>query len=254
MPAGGTLSIGTVAAFVLAGAIARVVLAQPAGQPRTVWDGVYTGAQADRGKRAYESSCAHCHGQDLGGLDGPPLVGPDFLRNWTEDSLGSLLSHISSKMPADAPGTLPRTVSLEILAYLLSANGFPEGKLDLDDGLDPSRIVLTGKDGPAPLPTSTLVLVLGCFALTSPGEWLLAQGTEPVRTRDMRPESDAALSALAARPPGALVVGLLDIVQFQPQRFAGQRVALKGLLIRRQKTIAVNVMSVQPVGTTCTSQ
>jgi hypothetical protein len=107
-------------------------------------------------------------------------------------------------------------VSPDILAYLLSANGFPEGQVDLTDGLEPSLILLTGKDGPQPLPTSTLVLVLGCLESTSGGQWLLSQGTEPVRSREVRPESDAVLSVLAGRPPGTLVVGLLDVAQFQP--------------------------------------
>ena len=34
----------------------------------SVWDGVYTQAQADRGKTAYNESCAACHGDQLTGV------------------------------------------------------------------------------------------------------------------------------------------------------------------------------------------
>ena len=33
----------------------------------TVWDGVYTAAQAQLGAAAYREACASCHAEDLGG-------------------------------------------------------------------------------------------------------------------------------------------------------------------------------------------
>ena len=45
--------------------------------------GVYTQAQADAGRTAYDVSCAGCHGADLtGSSDSPALTGPNFTNAW----------------------------------------------------------------------------------------------------------------------------------------------------------------------------
>src|SRR5438034_1798154 len=41
---------------------------------RSVWDGVYTQEQANRGKTAYAEQCASCHGAELRGGDETPAV------------------------------------------------------------------------------------------------------------------------------------------------------------------------------------
>src|SRR5580692_9097642 len=49
----------------------------------SVRDGVYTAAQADRGKTLYAANCASCHGPMLDGSGAaPPLAGADFIGNW----------------------------------------------------------------------------------------------------------------------------------------------------------------------------
>src|SRR5262245_2226404 len=98
-----------------------------ATQGRSVWDGVYTAEQAAKGKETYDLYCSSCHGNDLGGIDGPTLVGNDFLRNWMEDNLNALVQKIHKRMPADAPGSLPMESVAEITAFLLRSNAFPSG-------------------------------------------------------------------------------------------------------------------------------
>ena len=46
--------------------ILTVALAAVAQTSRSVWDGVYTQEQANRGKTAYAEQCATCHGADIG--------------------------------------------------------------------------------------------------------------------------------------------------------------------------------------------
>src|SRR5689334_21161715 len=50
---------------------------------RSVWDGVYTEDQAQRGKELYAEHCVRCHGENLES-NGPvkALSGPDFAANW----------------------------------------------------------------------------------------------------------------------------------------------------------------------------
>jgi mono/diheme cytochrome c family protein len=110
--------------------------AQP--QPDTnasVWDGIYSSAQATRGKALYAKTCASCHGPMLEGSGQmPPLVGDSFTGDWDNQTVDDLFEKIQSTMPGDKPGSLTRTQNADILAYVLSFNKFPKGtkKLPID--------------------------------------------------------------------------------------------------------------------------
>ncbi len=109
--------------------LAAMVCAQ---QPASVWDGVYTATQAGRGKAFYGDKCASCHGVALDGNGtAPPLAGKDFQGNWNGQTADDLLEKIQTSMPADQPGSLSRAQNADILAFLLSSNGFPAGSTDL---------------------------------------------------------------------------------------------------------------------------
>jgi mono/diheme cytochrome c family protein len=114
-----------------ASGFAAVVLAQTT---RSVWDGVYTAAQAKRGQELYAQECASCHGSDLtGGESAPPLDGAGFLSNWTSLTVGDLFERTRLSMPENNPGKLSRAQNADLVAYLLSANRFPDGKGELDN-------------------------------------------------------------------------------------------------------------------------
>jgi mono/diheme cytochrome c family protein len=96
---------------------------------RSVWNGVFTAEQAQRGQARYKESCASCHGDTLeGGESAPPLAGGEFLANWNTLTVGDLFDRTRSTMPQNKPGSLNREANAEIMAYLLSANQFPAGK------------------------------------------------------------------------------------------------------------------------------
>ena len=102
-------------------------------QPRTVWDGVFTVAQANRGESLYADRCASCHGDTLGGIEAaPPLTGTAFSTNWEGETLQALFERMRSSMPPDKPGSLSRTQATELLAHLLRVGGFPAGEIPLD--------------------------------------------------------------------------------------------------------------------------
>lgn len=101
-------------------------------QTASVWDGVYTSAQADRGKSLYAQQCASCHGAGLDGSGAaPPLAGADFKSNWNGQTAGDLLDKMQTTMPADKPGQLSRARNADILAFLLASNDFPAGPKEL---------------------------------------------------------------------------------------------------------------------------
>ena len=97
---------------------------------KTVWDGVYTTAQSDRGRAAYRTSCAACHGESLAGDLAPALSGP-FWSIWEGRPVAELMKVIRTTMPADGPESLKPQEYADILAYLFSVNKFPAGDVEL---------------------------------------------------------------------------------------------------------------------------
>lgn len=94
----------------------------------TVWDGIYTVIQAKAGESLYAKSCASCHGKTLQGEgQAPPLVGSEFLTNWSGAAVSELFDKMQTAMPADKPGSLPPEQTASILAFMLSAGKFPAG-------------------------------------------------------------------------------------------------------------------------------
>src|SRR6185436_5205851 len=111
-----------------AGLILTAVSAAAAQTSRSVWDGVYTQEQANRGKTAYAEQCASCHGAALrGDTETPAITGNTFLAKWNNHSVDELFEMVRVTMPADRPGTLSRQINSDILAYIFAANNFPAG-------------------------------------------------------------------------------------------------------------------------------
>ena len=131
---------------VLTGASAAALPAS-AAQTSSV-DGWYAPDQATRGKGSYNANCAVCHGSSLQGGAGPALSGASFAAKWRDRPLRDLYTVAHDQMPLTAPGKLPPTTSFDILAYLLSFNGFQASTKavsasDLDRALTPPQ---TGKN------------------------------------------------------------------------------------------------------------
>src|SRR4051812_41630291 len=103
--------------FLLASAVCLAFGQQSPTPSKTVWDGVYTSAQAERGREVFRTTCSRCHRADLSGGDLPPLKGSIFLGHWLEDSLNPLFAKIR-KMPPSA-ATLPESTHPDVLAFLL---------------------------------------------------------------------------------------------------------------------------------------
>jgi cytochrome c len=111
---------------------AGAVAAGQGGSPRSVWDGVYTEAQAVRGEKVSVEHCARCHGQTLTGAEAAPaLVGDIFNANWEGVPLGDLLERIRVSMPQDMPGSLSRQQNVDVIAYMLKLGKIPAGTAEL---------------------------------------------------------------------------------------------------------------------------
>ena len=121
--------------------LAGLTVVLRAGADRTVWSGVYSAEQATSGRAAYTAACASCHQDSLAGdTMSPALVGDEFRETWHGKKLRALYSRIISTMPSDNPGSLPEKTVLDMVAYLLEANGFPSGPAALERADDLNAI------------------------------------------------------------------------------------------------------------------
>ena len=111
---------------------------------RTVWDGVYTDAQSERGGMAYQQACVACHREDLRGDNtAPSLVGESFTFLWGDMEVGELSAKIQKLMPPERPGSLPAQTYSDIIAFILKKNLFPSGATELSSDADALRILIT---------------------------------------------------------------------------------------------------------------
>ena len=120
-------------------ALAAVLTIALEGADKTVWDGVYTTAQADRGKIIYTRECQMCHGANLsGGSDGAEQVPALKRENFglTRRDLNNLYGFILESMPRNEPGNLSAGGTADVIAYILQENGYPAGADELKP--DPS--------------------------------------------------------------------------------------------------------------------
>ena len=134
--------------FLPAPATAMSVQEPSAQAQRTVWDGVYSEAQADRGEALYMESCAGCHATDLRGDNtSPSLVGMSFTFLWGGSTLGELFTRIQEQMPTDRPGSLTDQTYRDILTFVLHSNGYPSGEQELEDD-DLTHILISAQPDP----------------------------------------------------------------------------------------------------------
>ena len=112
------LSHARLSTLLLALGASGAALAQgPGGAPS------YTTAQAERGKAAYNTSCALCHGANLDdGEFGPSLKGNRFRDGWVGKTALELFDYTSRTMPSAAPNSLGAATYADLLAYILQNN------------------------------------------------------------------------------------------------------------------------------------
>ena len=220
-------------------------------QQRGVWDGVFTTAQADRGKQSV-ARCQGCHGPELAGTDrAPALKGNGFLANWEDGSVNRLFLKVRDTMPPMNVDSLSPETKLDIVAFLLRENGFPTGGSDLAlnaDALDGLQIVKKGADAGAP--NFALVQVVGCLARDH-AQWTLTNASEPAVTRDSAP-SAAALKSAEAKPLGRQTFGLVSVdAATKTGALDGRKVEARGLLYRDGSYADLNLTSIKALASGC---
>lgn len=231
----------------LVGSMAAVTAWQAPAISRTVWDGVFTEAQADRGRNEFAGHCAECHGGSLqGGSDGKSLRGDQFWTDWKESTVGELLTYVSKNMPRSEDGSTAGTLSAgayaDIVSYILSSNSFPTGSQTLT-AASAGGVHIIRKEGPGELPATTLAVVIGCLSpRAANGDWRVEKATAPVR---------AATAAAPDKTASGDRAYSLKFVLTSLTKMVGQRVAVRGLLLGEGGKDGINVSAVTPLAESC---
>jgi quinoprotein glucose dehydrogenase len=122
-----------------AGVLAAAVAVTSAQAPtKTTNDGVYTAAQADRGKTLFNEKCSGCH-------EPSRFSGEAFLESWNDKTMKDIWDVASGTMPEDNPGSLKQQEYADILGYFLSLNEYPAGDAELQPGAAPMAAIKVEK-------------------------------------------------------------------------------------------------------------
>ncbi len=115
--------------------------------PTSTTQGVYTPAQATKGRNVFNGACLGCHTT-------ASHMGAAFELRWFGRPLSELYGYLSNLMPKSAPGTLTEEEYVWVTAYILKLNGMPAGKVELNaepGWLKAVRIDAAPSNTPAPL-------------------------------------------------------------------------------------------------------
>lgn len=103
-------------------ALSAIVGSTGAFAETTIKDGVYTDAQAERGKTVYEQHCQACH---------VPAFFEAKFQVWNNQPLIALYDTVSFSMPESNPGGLALQEYTDVMAYIFSMLGYPAGDAEL---------------------------------------------------------------------------------------------------------------------------
>jgi len=141
---GKQVSVAVVVTMLAAGSAlspARAVDATPAGS--SAGDGIFSTDQSKRGEAIYNANCAMCHQPDLGGKEPvPELAGDKFLAHWLNHKVSELFTRVSTTMPQGKPGTLTHAQYIDVISFILDANGFKSGNTELVADSDALKTIM----------------------------------------------------------------------------------------------------------------
>jgi len=207
-----------------------VVVVQAQNPEPRIWQGVYTTAQAERGKTSFNSSCLRCHGDTLQGNTAPALSGDRFFTTWGSEPIASLFAKIRDTMPPNFGTSIDDQTKLDIVAYILQTNGYPGGPGELtQNGNDLATAQILKKGEQALVQNFSLVQTVGCLGRGPDNTWVLTRTSDPLVTRDDAPSAQSLASA-ATRPLGTRTFRLLSAKPFTPESHQGHKMEARGLI------------------------
>jgi cytochrome c5 len=228
-------------------ACSLVLRAQDA-TPR-IWQGIYTTAQAERGKATFNNACLRCHAADLSGVTAPALKGDRFQMTWGGDTVEGLFGKIRDTMPPNFGTVVGDQAKLDVVAFILQTNGYPAGSTELvldSPDLAASQILKKGEQ--AAVQNFSLVQTVGCLSRGPDNKWMLTRTADPITARDEKPSTQALASA-ANRALGTKTFLLLSAKPFEPESHVGHKMEARGLIYNDPGDLRLTLTSLAMAGT-----
>ncbi len=91
---------------------------------RSVLSGVFTAEQVAKGRTGHRAFCLSCHGSEN-------YTGEQFESMWLGRTVYDFFESLRTTMPNDEPGKLTTEEYVDVIAYILSLNGYPPGSTAL---------------------------------------------------------------------------------------------------------------------------
>lgn len=221
---------------------------------RTIWDGVFTEAQAARGQAFFKNSCSRCHNNELVGSErGPALTGDGFWQRWDNDSFDKLFTKVRDTMPQAEIDSITDDKKIDILTFVLSKNGAKAGTSELKVDLPELEAITIVRPGGSTggVANFNLVQVVGCLNGGAGGGWTLSRASTPVVTKEEVSDA-AALAKAAAAPLGDQSFELVSVVpSLRAGEQAGNKVEARGLLYKSSSENLLNVTGLTSLGSRC---
>jgi cytochrome c5 len=247
----GAIGAATLCTLVAMGSTTRaIVRAESASK---LLDGVYTDAQAKRGKIAFDADCASCHGPDLNGASGPSLRGEVFLKRWEFKGLNTLVGKVFDTMPNGYATNVQESVKVDMVSYILQTNGYPAGGQELVDDLDALQeipILIKGGalQGTGEVANFSLVQTVGCLGEGPNHTWMLSGSSNPVYTTSPAVSTGERAKQLVDVPAGSGSFQLVNATRMKPETMRGRRVEAKGFIYREGAERQISVSALQAIG------
>lgn len=94
-------------------------------------------SQATAGRAVYDANCASCHMPGLNGRgEAPQLAGSQFMNTWGNRSVHDLIAFTEAAMPPLNAGSVSEADYLNVIAFILQANGAHAGSQPLSAASD----------------------------------------------------------------------------------------------------------------------
>jgi len=244
-------AVAGIAISALAAVCAVSVAAQAPAPEARIWQGIFTAAQAARGKETYIAACLRCHAPDLTGVTAPALIGDRFFNSWGGEPVDRLYLKIRDTMPPNFGTVLDNQGKLEVVAFILQSNGFPAGPADLlVGGQDLANAQILKQGQQAAVQNFSLVQTVGCLVKGDGETWRLTRTADPLSTREDSPSAQALQSA-ASRPLGTRTFLLQSVVPFEPASHVGKKMEARGLVYIDPADSRITLTSLKPTGSAC---
>ena len=185
------------------------------------------------------------------------LIGQGFIDSWREDTLKPLFDKIKTSMPPDTTSTLSDQQYLDVLTFILKRNGSPEGRRELSADILES-VLVTGRNGPEPLPNGAFVQALGCLTRESESSWKLTNASGLVRTKIVRELTSDELKKYDQQRLGRenLVLSTVMFHRFSSgsldlMPLIDHKVLVVGKLVRKGSDVYVEIVGAHEIAPHC---